>query len=416
MKSSSPYDSESDENESSNEPRTSKSLEIPKNLIEKFKKISELNDVSSETSFQDIDSSGQVSVINSLIEDSIVEFGKDSSLSEAHKLQNFSQDTSTESDLFQTNNSNENSNLISKENESIENSLLENDVVEISTSQLDNDSNSNQNLANLPISRLGPSNNDSSSDSESRHSLTFSTNSINETAATSSTNISLPLDRNLALRWNPRKRSLYKKESENFITDYNLQKNASSNCGCFQGLTGIGMQKDSHKFCYLDSKNPVNVLKGLNELRLEKSLCDIVLKVKNEEFYCHKCVLAAISSYFRAMFNSNMAESKKTEICLNGLEPETMSLIIDYAYTSNLKINESNVQALLSSSNLFDIKPLREACCRYMEWKMDDQNCIGIYCFSDTHCCNELKEIAFKYILWNFVGVGFFCFNFVKKI
>lgn len=406
MKNSSPYDSDSDENEPCNRPRTSKSFEIPKNLIEKFKRISEINEVSSDSSFQELGSSDQVSVINSLVEDSMSEYTRDLNQTNNSEIQpelNVINDNLNQSEPDFSSDIN----LSLGENDLRQNSFQENCEAEISVSQLRNESSSDQNEVNLAISRFNSTINDSSLESDSINSITFSTNSINETDANSSTNISLPLDRNLALRWNPRKRSLHKKESENFSSGHNLNKNTSSNCGCFQGLTGIGIQKDSQKFCYIDSKNPDNVLKGLNELRLEKSLCDIVLKVKEEEFYCHKCVLASISNYFRAMFNSNMTESKQREIYLNGLEPQTMSLIIEYAYTSNLKINESNVQALLSSSNLFDIKPLREACCRYMEWKMDDQNCIGIYCFSDTHCCNELKEIAFKYILWNFVTVIF---------
>ena len=105
------------------------------------------------------------------------------------------------------------------------------------------------------------------------------------------------------------------------------------------------------------------------------------------------------------MFSSELAESKQSEISLNDLDSNTMRQIVDYAYTSQLSINDNNVQALLTAANLFDIKPVKDACCRYMEWQMEDFNCIGIYCFADTHDCAELKQISYKYILNSFTQV-----------
>jgi hypothetical protein len=117
----------------------------------------------------------------------------------------------------------------------------------------------------------------------------------------------------------------------------------------------------SNEFVFKDSNNSNKILEGLNKLRLSKSLYDVVLKVNAEEFACHKCVLASLSKYFNAMFSSELAERKMTMITLNDLDPSTLKSIIDYAYTSYLTINDNNVQALLSASNLFDIKPIKDA-------------------------------------------------------
>ena len=117
----------------------------------------------------------------------------------------------------------------------------------------------------------------------------------------------------------------------------------------------------SNEFVFKDSNNSNKILEGLNKLRLSKSLYDVVLKVDAEEFACHKCVLASLSKYFNAMFSSELAERKMTMITLNDLDPSTLKSIIDYAYTSYLTINDNNVQALLSASNLFDIKPIKDA-------------------------------------------------------
>lgn len=60
---------------------------------------------------------------------------------------------------------------------------------------------------------------------------------------------------------------------------------------------------------------------------------------------------------------------------------------------------------MLTAANLLDIKPVKDAACRYMEWNMEDTNAIGIFEFSDTHNCDDLKKISFKYILSNFTKI-----------
>lgn len=116
--------------------------------------------------------------------------------------------------------------------------------------------------------------------------------------------------------------------------------------------------------------------------------------------------MSSLSNYFKAMFSCELAESKQSYVSIHDIDACTMKLIIDYAYTSQINIHENNVQALLTAANLFDIKSIKDACCRYMEWQMDASNCIGIHCFSETHDCLELKQTSFNYILANFCKVS----------
>ncbi len=153
----------------------------------------------------------------------------------------------------------------------------------------------------------------------------------------------------------------------------------------------------TNPFVFNDNSNSSKILDGLNHLRLNNLLCDIVLRVENRKFNCHKVcqnrilraercwkhalvffsnqsVLSSFSNYFKAMFTCELAESKQTQICFNDIDPMIMEAVVDYAYTSQLVIHENNVQALLQTSNLFDIKSVKDACCRYMEWHMEPVN------------------------------------------
>ncbi|CAF0825285.1 unnamed protein product [Brachionus calyciflorus] len=389
MKKSDLFNSDSDDEDTSNPHR--RNLEISRGLVDRFKRlVSEINETSSS-----FPGESSIQSVNNPTNENRSTIEQDFACS-IQPVQN-----SNLVNTIDTDNQNVSSNQVTVPLVSFldNNSTNHLEIQDEDDSIIDNVNShlSSTNLLRLKRNSSNRTSSESSSDDSSSETDSLSTDVTNEIEI--SVNNSVPGDENLMyLQYRQNQ------ESQSSLTRKESIQTNDKDCGCFQGETGIGIQSDN-KFCYIDSKNPTNVLNGLNELRLNKLLCDIILRVGDEEFYCHKCVLASISSYFNAMFNLELVESKQSKISLNGIEPNTMRLIIDYAYTSNLNINENNVQALLSSANLFDIKPLREACCRFMEWKMDDQNCIGVYCFSDTHCCIELKEIAFKYILRNFTGV-----------
>lgn len=161
----------------------------------------------------------------------------------------------------------------------------------------------------------------------------------------------------------------------------------------------------SNQFLFKDKNCANKILEGLNTLRLSKTMYDIILVVEDDEFHAHRCVLASLSDYFNAMFSGDLSESKQTHVKISSVDANTMKLVVDYAYTSELNITDHNVQAVLTAANLFNIQPLKEACSRYMEWQMEEFNCIGILSFADAHDCSELKKAASKFILTSFTKV-----------
>ena len=91
----------------------------------------------------------------------------------------------------------------------------------------------------------------------------------------------------------------------------------------------------------------------------ENFLCDVILLTTDQqEFSAHKAVLASCSPYFHAMF-SCFEESHQNRIVLQDIDPKALSLLLDYVYTSEIQVNEDNVQVLkfltfLYSKNIFD--------------------------------------------------------------
>ena len=61
------------------------------------------------------------------------------------------------------------------------------------------------------------------------------------------------------------------------------------------------------------------MLRTLNELRRQGLLCDATLMVEDKPFPVHRCILAACSDYFCAMFTSEVSTIPSTQVYLGNM-------------------------------------------------------------------------------------------------
>ncbi|XP_073438286.1 kelch-like protein 40 [Dendrobates tinctorius] len=118
---------------------------------------------------------------------------------------------------------------------------------------------------------------------------------------------------------------------------------------------------------------------GLKDMLDNDKFIDCILKIKGKEFPCHRLVLAACSPYFRAMFLSDLEESKKKEIDLEDVDPDVMGKILHYIYTSEIEITEKNVQDIFSVANMFQIPSIFTVCVSFLQKKLCLSNCLAIF-------------------------------------
>ncbi|XP_037548913.1 kelch-like protein 10 [Nematolebias whitei] len=141
-----------------------------------------------------------------------------------------------------------------------------------------------------------------------------------------------------------------------------------------------------------------------NELRMEGTLTDAVLKVGDDEFPVHKIILCNVTSYFRALF-TRWSKQEQTIYSIEGMCPDTMRLILDYVYTGSLPITENNVQEILLAADQFNILEVIEACSNFLIELLQLNNCISIWKFTNVCFHTELRCKAFRYILEHFEKV-----------
>jgi hypothetical protein len=115
--------------------------------------------------------------------------------------------------------------------------------------------------------------------------------------------------------------------------------------------------------------------RGLAALWREEQLADVALASADGRcVQAHRVVLAAVSSYFRALFIGAGAQCAPPAVGAGGLPTYAFpdighgSLLavvrVIYEGSAALELTAGNVCALLEAANYLDVDPVREACCQ----------------------------------------------------
>ncbi|XP_067114500.1 zinc finger and BTB domain-containing protein 7C [Osmerus mordax] len=113
-----------------------------------------------------------------------------------------------------------------------------------------------------------------------------------------------------------------------------------------------------------------DVLCCLNEQRRDGLLCDVVLIVRDQEYRTHRSVLAACSQYFKKLFtvaNDGGSEHHTAVYEIDFVAPESLTAILEFAYTSTLTVTASNVKEILSAARMFEIPCIINVCLEIMD-------------------------------------------------
>lgn len=166
-------------------------------------------------------------------------------------------------------------------------------------------------------------------------------------------------------------------------------------------------REDSDEYLFVsEDVHTKTAFSVMNELRGRRCLCDVVLVAGHLEISAHKVVLASASRYFYAMFAGEMVESRIGRVEIKEIvEPEALSLLVDFVYTGQLEINSRNTQALLSAAALLHLEAARQACVDFLMRQLDPANCLGIRSYADLHACEDLVHVCDRFFSDNFVAV-----------
>ncbi|KAF7662156.1 hypothetical protein LDENG_00243870 [Lucifuga dentata] len=146
----------------------------------------------------------------------------------------------------------------------------------------------------------------------------------------------------------------------------------------------------------------LQLLGVLRSFREQSLLFDFTIKVQDHSFSCHRCVLAACSDFFRAMFEVDMRERGDGSVTLGNQSPEAVGSFLDFAYSGEALISDSNVDMLFQLASFLQVSVLSKACSDFLIGTMDLSNCLSLLSLAEAYGSTSLLQSANEFVVQNF--------------
>lgn len=163
-------------------------------------------------------------------------------------------------------------------------------------------------------------------------------------------------------------------------------------------------QDEIYTHDFSDEAHAVELLDALRHFYVGGLFTDVTLQCGDsaQVFHCHRALLAARSSYFKVMFTADMRERSKSVVRLTGVDCGVLAALLNYVYTAQVCITESNVQSLLEAADLLQFGSVKRACEEFLVRLLDVDNCLGMHAFAQLHLCPGLEREARRVMLSRF--------------
>ena len=163
-----------------------------------------------------------------------------------------------------------------------------------------------------------------------------------------------------------------------------------------------GLSSQEFKNTRMDSK----VRAGLEEMRLTRMFCDVTLVAGNVDIPAHKNILASSSPYFLALLAGGFMENDRSRIPIKDVNPDILTLLVEYIYTSKIMITQDNVVDIFIFSKRLHFWEVTEACSQFIRNQIQPDNCLGIKFFAKSQDDTDLiSSFTDSYILQHFAEV-----------
>ncbi|RXN02426.1 kelch repeat and BTB domain-containing 3 [Labeo rohita] len=162
---------------------------------------------------------------------------------------------------------------------------------------------------------------------------------------------------------------------------------------------GVSEQRSVFLVSESHGQQVVSVLQGFRERGV---LFDFSIRVQDETLPCHRCVLAASSDFFRAMFELDMRERDDGTVTLSNLSPQAVHTFLDFAYSGEIEIREDNVDMLFQLASFLQVGFLSRACSDFLVQTLDVSNCLPLLALAEGYGSSRLLRRATEFVTQNF--------------
>ncbi len=157
------------------------------------------------------------------------------------------------------------------------------------------------------------------------------------------------------------------------------------------------------------SFSAADILAKLAAQREDGVLCDVELEVEGERLSAHRALLAAMSPYFKALFDGAFKERDQKVVKIEGITYMGLEAVIDFCYTAKLEVNIASFEDVLETANFLQIKEALDKCISFMKQDLDNRTCFIMLRLAEKYSDNtdfeELVLLINEYICSHFKSI-----------
>ena len=152
----------------------------------------------------------------------------------------------------------------------------------------------------------------------------------------------------------------------------------------------------------VDSKQR-SYAKKMKAMLNDESCSDIIFLLKDgDRVYANKGLLIAQSEYFRAMFRSNMRESKENEVDVRDCPKDVFLLFLEYIYKGAAEVGINHALELYVVADRYQENDLSSQCLKVIERELSHENAVQLLVDVDGLGLASLKDFIMSYVVSNF--------------
>ena len=155
----------------------------------------------------------------------------------------------------------------------------------------------------------------------------------------------------------------------------------------------------AHNIALVASKRPFAM--KMKDMVNDESFSDIIFLIGDEQVHAHKLILMQQSEYFRAMFRSNMRESKENQVEIEDCSKAVFLLLMEYLYTNTVDVDAEHAVKLYVISDRYQEDDLCRLSKEVIERSLCSENALRLLEDSLDLYCDILVEMIMSYVKTN---------------
>ncbi|XP_041372690.1 kelch-like protein 6 [Gigantopelta aegis] len=146
-----------------------------------------------------------------------------------------------------------------------------------------------------------------------------------------------------------------------------------------------------------------NILQNIPEEMLKGTFNDLDIVCENGTTSANRLVLAAMSSYFRAMLTSNMTESRTGVLNLPTVSVSVFQDVLKMSLCSVDLVNKDNCVKMLDACEMMQLDDVKYLCHRYLKKSLviNADNCLHWWRLMNRYNVSDLSDRAVSYLIEN---------------